>query len=138
MNDYEMGVSHRFAAFCKKTMKLSAYKWYAKRKKHEESEVSLSLIAEDYEMDFQDSKDYCRIATYFEVQDMQVELFDEDLAEAMLHLQPDLRDVVLLYYILGYNNEEIAKLCKCAERTVIRRKEKALDRLQKELRDTYE
>ena len=53
-------------------------------------------------------------------------------------LQPDLRDVVLLYYILGYNNEEVAIICKCAERTVIRRKEKALDRLREELRAAYE
>ena len=96
------------------------------------------IKCEDYEMDFQDSKDYCRIARYFEVQDMQVELFDENLAEAMLHLQPDLRDVVLLYYILGYNNEEVAIICKCTERTVIRRKEKALDRLREELRAAYE
>ena len=138
MNEYEVGVAHRFAAFCKKTMKLSAYKWYAKRKKHEESEVSLSLVTEEYEMDFTDPTDYFKTAKTFVVQGMKAQLFDADLAEAVKHLQPDLRDVILLYYILGYNNEEVAIICKCTERTIIRRKEKALDRLREELREAYE
>ena len=58
MNEYEIGVTHRFAAFCKKVLKLSAYKWHAKRKKHEEREISLSLVCEEYAMEFQDPKEY--------------------------------------------------------------------------------
>ena len=89
-------------------------------------------------MDFTDPTDYFKTAKTFVVQGMKAQLFDADLAEAVKHLQPDLRDVILLYYILGYNNEEVAIICKCAERTVIRRKEKALDRLREELRAAYE
>ena len=138
MNDYEMGVTHRFAAFCKKVLKLSAYKWYAKRKKHEEREISLSLVCEEYEMDFQDPKEYFVTAWHFTVRGMDVDIPDEQVGEAIFHLKEKLQEVILLYYFLDFSNEEIAKICDCNKRTVIRRKLEALSILEKELRDKHE
>ena len=137
MNDYEMGVTHRFAAFCKKVLKLSAYKWHAKRKKHEEREISLSLVCEEYAMEFQDPKEYFEYAWHFKVQGMDVHIPNEQVAEAISHLKTKLQEVVLLYYFLDFNNEEIAELCQCNKRTIIRRKQEALGILEKELRDKH-
>lgn len=135
MNEYEQGVTHRFAAFCKKVLKLSAYKWYAKRKRHEEREVSLSLICEEFETDFQDPKNYFENPWHFTVFGMEVDVTDEYVAEAISHLKQDLMNVILLYYFLDFNHEEIAKICECSVRTVIRKKQKALAFLQKDLRE---
>ena len=137
MNDYEIGVTYRFAAFCKKVLKLSAYQWYAKRKRQEEREVSLSLIYEEYEMDFQDPKDYFETAWYFEVSGMEVRIPDEQIALAIKGLKKKLRDIVLLYYFLDFKHEEIARICECNVRTVIRRKQEALGLLQKELEEQH-
>ena len=138
MNDYEMGVARRFAAFCKKVLKLSAYKWYAKRKKHDEREISLSLVYEEYEMDFQDPKEYFETACHFYVRGMVVDIADECVGEAIFHLKEKLQEVILLYYFLDFSNEQIATLCNCSKRTVIRRKLEALSILEKELRDKHE
>ena len=137
MNDFEMGVTHRFAAFCKKVLKLSAYKWYAKRKKHEEREISLSLVCEEYEMDFQDPKEYFVTAWHFEVRGMAVEILDEQVGKAIFYLKEKLQEVILLYYFLDFSNEEIAEICNCNKRTVIRRKLEALSILEEELRDKH-
>ena len=137
MNDFEMGVTHRFAAFCKKVLKLSAYKWYAKRKKHEEREISLSLVCEEYEMDFQDPKEYFVTAWHFEVRGMDVEILDEQVGKAIFYLKEKLQEVILLYYFLDFSNEEIAEICNCNKRTVIRRKLEALSILEEELRDKH-
>ena len=138
MNDYEMGVAHRFAAFCKKVLKLSAYKWYAKRKKHDEREISLSLVYEEYEMDFQDPKEYFATTWHFKVRDMDIDIVDERVGEAIFHLKEKLQEVILLYYFLDFSNEQIATFCDCSKRTVIRRKLEALSILEKELRDKHE
>ena len=138
MNDFEMGVTHRFAAFCKKVLKLSAYKWYAKRKKHEEREISLSLVCEEYEIDFQDPKEYFVTAWHFEVRGMAVEILDEQVGKAIFYLKEKLQEVILLYYFLDFSNEQIATFCDCSKRTVIRRKLEALSILEKELRDKHE
>ena len=133
MEAYEEGVSFRFAAFCKKVLKLSAYKWYAKRKKHEETEVSLSLICEEYEMDFQDPVDYFESKTLFQLFGMDVWIDDEALAEAILKLETKIQNVLLLYFFLGFDHQEIAEICGCSVRTVIRRKQAALNTLREEL-----
>ena len=138
MEEYKVGVSFRFAAFCKKVLKLSAYKWYAKRKKHEEKEVSLSLVCEEYEMDFQDPKDYFESRFRFQIYGMDVWMDNDDLAEAVFHLEKKGQDVILLYFFLDFNHEEIASLCQCSVRTVIRRKQAALNLLREELVNRYE
>ena len=138
MEEYKVGVSFRFAAFCKKVLKLSAYKWYAKRKKHEEKEVSLSLVFDEYEMDFLDPKNYFDKGFQFHIFGMDVWIENDDLAEAVFHLEKNGQDVILLYFFLDYNHEEIAKLCECSVRTVIRRKQAALNTLREELVARYE
>ena len=138
MEEYKVGVSFRFAAFCKKVLKLSAYKWYVKRKKQEEKEVSLSLVCDEYEMDFQDPKEYFNNGLQFQIFDMDVRIDNDDLAEAVLHLEKTGQDVILLYFFLDFNHEEIAKICDCSVRTVIRRKQAALNTLREELVARYE
>ena len=104
MNDYEMGVTHRFAAFCKKVLKLSAYKWYAKRKKHDEREISLSLVYEEYEMDFQDPKEYFATTWHFKVRDMDIDIVDERVGEAIFHLKEKLFVFSRFFIPLHKNN----------------------------------
>lgn len=138
MDEFEVSVTHRFAAFCKKVLKLSAYKWYDKRRRFEEREISLSLIYEEFDVDFQDPRDYFETSWHFEVFGMEVSIPDERVAGAISHLDKHLQDVILLYYFLDFKHREIAELCGCDIRTVNRRKQKALGLLQKELGDKYE
>ena len=57
----------------------------------------------------------------------------EALAEAVLNLETKIQNVLLLYYFLGFDHQEIAEICGCSVRTVIRRKQAALNTLREEL-----
>ena len=89
-------------------------------------------------MDFQDPKEYFATTWHFKVRDMDIDIVDERVGEAIFHLKEKLQEVILLYYFLDFSNEQIATFCDCSKRTVIRRKLEALSILEKELRDKHE
>ena len=75
---------------------------------------------------------------HFNVHGSQVEVQDECLGAAMNRLSVDEQEVLLLYYFLGFKNEEIAQMSGCTMRTVIRRKNKGLASMKKDLEEQYE
>ena len=56
------------------------------------------------------------------------------LAEAVSHLKPEFKEVVLLYYYQGYSVNEIADMLQIAEGTVSSRLSRAREKLQAELK----
>ena len=56
------------------------------------------------------------------------------LAEAVNHLKPEFKEVVLLFYFQGFSVAEIAELLKIAEGTVSSRLSRAREKIQKELK----
>jgi RNA polymerase sigma-70 factor (ECF subfamily) len=56
------------------------------------------------------------------------------LAEAVNHLRPEFKEVVLLFYYQGFNVSEIAEMLDIAEGTVSSRLSRARNKLQEELK----
>ncbi len=56
------------------------------------------------------------------------------LAEAINHLPPDFKEVILLYYYQGYSVSDIADILNIAEGTVSSRLSRARNKLQHELK----
>ena len=56
------------------------------------------------------------------------------LAEAVNHLRPEFKEVVLLFYYQGFNVSEIAEMHDIAEGTVSSRLSRARNKLQEELK----
>ena len=56
------------------------------------------------------------------------------LAEAVNHLKPEFKEVVLLFYYQGFSVSEIAEMLQIAEGTVSSRLSRAREKLQKEIK----
>ncbi len=56
------------------------------------------------------------------------------LAEAVNHLKPEFKEVVLLFYYQGFSVSDIAEMLQIAEGTVSSRLSRAREKLQKELK----
>ena len=61
--------------------------------------------------------------------------FDEELKDAVMRLQPEYREVLLLWAFEGLSYREIAEVCECAVGTVMSRLYRARQNLLHRLRD---
>ncbi len=138
MNAYEETVSYRFAAFCWKVLRRSVCKYFEENNRRREREFSLSLLYEEANDRLHMEDEYLGCSYHFNVHGSQVEVQDECLGAAMNRLSVDEQEVLLLYYFLGFKNEEIAQMSGCTMRTVIRRKNKGLASMKKDLEEQYE
>ena len=57
----------------------------------------------------------------------------EQLAAALLRLPEKQREELFLWYYLGYNDEEIGKMCSISRSAAFRRRKMALRLLRKEM-----
>lgn len=135
MNAYEETVSCRFAAFCVKVLKTSAHKCYEEIRRRNEKEISLSSLCENAFDYLVIENKYSGMPYRFIVKDYFVEIWDDSLGEAIKQLDESCQDIILLYYLLGFSNKEIAEMCSCSIRTVIRRKNRALDFMREVLEE---
>lgn len=135
VNAYEETVSCRFAAFCVKVLKASAHKCYEEIRRRNEKEISLSLLCENTLDDLIIENKYAGAPYRFIVKDYLVEIHNDSLGEAIKQLDKSCRDILLLYYLLGFSNKEIAEICSCSLRTVIRRKKRALSFMREVLEE---
>lgn len=133
MNNYEVDVTYRFAAFCKSVLRYSAFQWYEKRRKREEKEVVLSCVCEDKIWEKEDPKDYTEMNCRFTVYGMEVCVHDERLGYAISQLENVEKEIILLFFFLDFKHREIADMCGYTVRTVCRRQRKALDKMRREL-----
>lgn len=71
--------------------------------------------------------------TTFTVCGKSVIVESQQLAAALLRLPEKRREVLLLRYYLGYNDEEISKMCGISRSAVFRRRKIALRLLRQEM-----
>ena len=73
------------------------------------------------------------VPTAFTICGKTVIVESEQLAAALLRLTEKRREVLLLRYYLGYNDEEIGKMCSISRSAVFRRRKIALRLLRQEV-----
>ena len=131
LNTYEEKVSQCFDSYCKSVLKRSALEYRAILRRLAEREVEFSaltakelnsLIATDkYFADEQD----------FRVLDQSVSISESDLASALSLLPAEKREIVIMSYIFGMSDREIAEKMKMARRTVAYQRTTSLQKLKK-------
>ena len=119
-----------FDSFCKTVIRnesIDARRELAALSQHEIqlSALSPSESASLYVMDTYHP--YCR--TYY-VCGKTVNVYDQSLGEALQFIPPWRRDIILLYYFLGYTDTEIAVLLGLSNSTVNYRRMSALRSLK--------
>ena len=128
-------IEYAFHTFCKIVLRHEAINSWRDLKRKEEREISLDyLMSEKY---FEPSAtDGCfgkqDKPTVFLVLGKEVIVDDEQLAKALSRLPELRREVLLLYYFVGYRDEAIGRLYGRCRSSINRRRNVALKQLRKE------
>ena len=133
---YREHIEHTFNAFCKIVLYHAALNAYKKIRRKQQFEVSLDYLREfDFEPVTTTDEYFVRydVPTAFTVRGKTVVVKSEQLAAALLRLPEKRREVLLLWYYLGYSDEEIVKMCSISRSAVFRRRKIALHLLRKEM-----
>ena len=128
-------IEYAFNAFCRIVLRYEAINAWRDLKRKEAREISLDyLMSERF---FEPSAMY----RYFEKQDKQTAFLvlgkkvivdNEQLAMALSRLPKLRREVLLLYYFIGYRDEAIGRLYGRCRSTINSRRNVALKQLRKE------
>ena len=133
---YREHIEYTFNAFCKIVLYHAALDTYKKIRRKQQFEVSLDYLREfDFEPVTTTDEYFVKydVPTAFTIRGKTVIVESEQLAAALLNLPEKRREVLLLRYYLGYNDEEIGKMCSISRSAVFRRRKIALRLLRKEM-----
>ena len=123
---------HAFDSYCKRSIKNEAMNAYTQLRKRSRREVSLSELPEDAMAQLAVYDRYSWEYTTFPVGGAVILIEDDRLAEALLGLSQEDREIFMMHWFLRMTDEQIAKYMDMARRTVNTRRHKAY-RLLKEL-----
>ena len=123
---------HAFDSYCKRSIKNEAMNAYTQLRKRSRREVSLSELPEDAMAQLAVYDRYSWEYTTFPVGGAVILIEDDRLAEALLALPQEDRDIFMMHWFLNMVDREIAEYMNMARRTVNTRRQKAY-RLLKEL-----
>lgn len=124
-----------FDAFCKAVIRNEAINEHKRLAALAEKEVPLSALSssELAALHYEDTYHPYR-KTYY-VQGLEIHVYDKLLGEVLQYLAPQRRDVILLFYFLGYSDSEIARTLHISNPTVNNRRNAGLRRLRELLED---
>ena len=118
-----------FDSFCKSVIRNESTDARRELAAKAEREVSLSSFAESGSYLFVNEEPFRYCRTYY-VKDIPVNIHDYTLGESLQYIPSPRRDVVLLFYILGFNDREITEILGISKDAVRIRKTAALKRLK--------
>ena len=133
---YREHIERTFNAFCKIVLYHAALGVYKKLRKKQQFEVSLDYLREfDFEPATSTDGYFVKydVPTVFTVLGKTVIVESEQLAAALSRLPEKWREVLLLWYYLGYSDTEIGRLFGVCRSTIFHRRKRALRLLRKEM-----
>ena len=123
---------HAFDSYCKKVLKYEAYNGYREISRRQKCEALFSELSEEKLAQLAVYDRYSWEYTTFPVGGAVILIEDDRLAEALLALPQEDRDIFMMHWFLNMVDREIAEYMNMARRTVNTRRQKAY-RLLKEL-----
>ena len=144
MNYSEQFMEHTeytFAAFCKIVLRnaaINAYRDFGRKQKHE---VSLDYLMSETSIEPFTTDNYfeeyvCEKPTIFVVEEKEIIVESEQLANALANLSEQRRTVLLMNFFLGYSERKIGNMYGKSRSTVNYWKLATLKQLRKELEKT--
>lgn len=121
-----------FDSYCKRFIKNAAMNAYTQLRKRSRCEVSPSELSEDAMAQLTVYDHYSWEYTTFPVRGTVILIEDDRLAETLLALPQEDRDIFMMHWFLNMVDREVAEYMNMARRTVNTRRQKAY-RLLKEL-----
>ena len=115
---------HTFDNYCKRSIKNEAMNAYTQLRKRSHREISLSGLPEDAMAQLAVYDRYSWEYTTFPVEGAVILIEDDRLAEALLTLSQEDRDIFMMHWFLNMVDREIAEDMNMAHRTVNTRRQK--------------
>ena len=125
-------VRHQFDSFCRKVLREEARDYERHIAWRSNHEVSLSELSEERVRQMYVLDRYPSEQIHFHVQGYNVTIENENLANALMVLSGDKRDIVLAYF-LDMTDQEIADKLDMVRRTVQYKRAQSLKELKKEM-----
>ena len=123
---------HAFDSYCKKVLKYEAYNGYREISRRQKCEALFSELSEEELAQLAVYDRYSWEYTAFPVGGAVILIEDDRLAEALLGLSQEDREIFMMHWFLRMTDAQIAKYMDMPRRTVNTRRQKAY-RLLKEL-----
>ena len=123
---------HAFDSYCKKVLKYEAYNGYREISRRQKCEALFSELSEEELAQLAVYDRYSWEYTAFPVGGAVILIEDDRLAEALMALPQEDREIFMMHWFLSMVDREIAEYMNMARRTVNTRRQKAY-RLLKEL-----
>ena len=129
-----------FESYCKKSVGNAIKKEREKKTARGKLELPFSALTDAvlYALSTQNDgisqlEKPCQI---FSVQGMNIPIYHEKLGQALSHLMPKDREIVLLYFFKGLKDARVATLVHMSRPTVSRRRKAAMKRLRELMEDS--
>ena len=116
---------HAFDSFCKKVLKCEAYNGYREISRRQSREVAFSELPEDSMEQLASYDRYPWEYTFFPVGGDVILIEDDRLAEALLGLSQEDREIFMMHWFLRMTDAQIARYINMPRRTVNTRRHKA-------------
>ena len=116
---------HAFDSYCKRSIKNEAMNAYTQLRKRSQREVSLSELPEDAMAQLAVYDRYSWEYTTFPVGGAVILIEDDGLAEALLGLSQEDREIFMMHWFLRMTDAQIARYINMPRRTVNTRRHKA-------------
>ena len=123
---------HAFDSYCKKVLKYEAYNGYREISRRQKYEALFSELSEEELAQLAVYDRYSWEYTAFPVGGAVILIEDDRLAEALLGLSQEDREIFMMHWFLRMTDAQIARYINMPRRTVNTRRQKAY-RLLKEL-----
>ena len=132
--EFERYIEQTFDSFFKKVGRNAAIDIHREIKRQREREKSLSDLSESELESLSITDNYELYTKEYDVLGETVIVRDADVGEALLYLQPQLRNIVLMRYFLDKSNNEIADKLHISKSTVAYRLAAALKQLKEQMK----
>ena len=121
---------HAFDAFCKRVIRNAAVDAFRKTKRKQKVEMDIDDPMIAYIHSIQTHDAYTLYSRTYYVKEQPIVVRDKNLGEALQYIIPQKRAVILLSYLAGYNDTEVANILGVSPTSIARRKKSALLRLR--------
>lgn len=129
MDNFYRYIEQTFDAFCKAVIRNESRQIHRELARREAWEIPLEglNIAGGF---YPHKEEYHRPSRTLYAHGWPVQIHDPMLAQAILWLPPQKRDIILLYYFFEYSEPQIGKILGLSASAVNRRHRQALERLR--------
>lgn len=130
LEQYQRYQEETFDAFCKAVIRNKSANAHNEMNAMSEKEINFSALSPSDLQSFQTEDVYRTYCRKYQVRENVISVYDPTLGEILQHVSPQRREIIFLYYFLGFNDSEIGQLLHINRRTVDYRRNAALQQLR--------